>query len=360
MAPTHQMIKNLQLTQILFLIVSFISCADSAVTPQELSSSDKFTTSPNTFRFTSGIRAIMQDRKGNYWIGSHSEGVCRYDGTSFTYFNTADGLANNQIRSIQEDDNGNIWFGTANGVSRFDGVGMMNYDLVANHNEPKPWSKSEQDLWFSAGNFPGVYRFDGLTFDYHAFPPVAKINANNAFLTTGISKGPSGTVWIATYAGVFGFDGTDFNIITDETLGLIEAMDWLHVRSILEDSKGRLWIGNNGIGVLLRHGESTVNFSEKHHLIHADSKKSGAPSPQGTMEHVFAITEDRNGNIWFGDRDSGLWKYDGESMSNIVVDEHLNSQMIWSIYEDPQGNMFVARSDGGIYKLDGDRFEKWL
>lgn len=71
----------------------------------------------DTLKFTSGIRAIFQDSKGNYWIGSHKEGISRFDGKLFEYFTTNDGLSDNQIRSIKEDENGNIWIATGNGVS---------------------------------------------------------------------------------------------------------------------------------------------------------------------------------------------------------------------------------------------------
>jgi ligand-binding sensor domain-containing protein len=48
------------------------------------------------------IRAIFQDSKGKYWFGSSQEGVAMFDGTSFTYFTSKDGLSSNQIHSIQE------------------------------------------------------------------------------------------------------------------------------------------------------------------------------------------------------------------------------------------------------------------
>ena len=46
------------------------------------------------------------------------------------------------------------------------------------------------------------------------------------------------------------------------------------------------------------------------------------------MEHVFAIEEDLEGNIWFGDRDSGAWKYDGKTLTNYKIDTKLKSQMM--------------------------------
>ena len=68
------------------------------------------------------IRSIFQDRQGNYWFGTNSAGVYRYDGKKLTHFNQKDGLADNQVIHIQEDDFGNIWFGTGGFyVSKFDG-----------------------------------------------------------------------------------------------------------------------------------------------------------------------------------------------------------------------------------------------
>jgi ligand-binding sensor domain-containing protein len=136
---------------------------------------------------------------------------------------------------------------------------------------------------------------------------------------------------IGTYAGVFGYNGIDFTIINDETLGLDIETEPLHIRSILEDSKGRLWIENNGIGVLLKDGATIINFSEKNNLIHSTSSRRGDKSRPGTLEHVFAIEEDGEGNIWFGDRDNGLWKYDGNTIKNYINNLEQSNDFIYSI-----------------------------
>jgi len=166
-------------------------------------------------------------------------------------------------------------------------------------------------------------------------------------------------IWFATYAGVFGYNGSDFTIITDETLGYDRTVAPLHIRSILEDSKGRLWIGNNGIGVLLKEGDSIINFSEKHHLIHPNSKRNGkSTSPQGTMEHVFTIEEDSQGNIWFGDRDAGLWKYDGTQLTNYTTKDGFEHDFVLSIFEDRNKTLWFGMADGKIYTFNGKRFVK--
>jgi len=315
-------------------------------------------------KYTSGIQSILHDSKGNYWFGSHKEGVCLYNGITFTYFTVDDGLSNNQVRTIQEDQNGEIWFGTGDGVSSYQG------GIIKNHT-PKSafyglestmewnWELSENDLWFNAGIKSGAYRFNGQKLSYLAFP-VHEENRSDfiSYAATGFSKGSNGNIWIATYEAVFGYDGKSFEIIDNHFLGFTEGYERLHIRSIFEDSKGNLWIGNNGIGVLLKSENSIINFSDKMELIHANSSGMGDPSPAGTLEHVFAIEEDNNGNIWFGDRDTGAWKYDGETMTNYVIDAKLKTQMILDIYEDKNGDLLFAMADGGVYKFNGKSFER--
>lgn len=47
----------------------------------------------------------------------------------------------------------------------------------------------------------------------------------------------------------------------------VKANVLVHMRSVLAGSKGRIWIGNNGIGVLLMENGKTTNFSDINGLI---------------------------------------------------------------------------------------------
>lgn len=171
---------------------------------------------------------------------------------------------------------------------------------------------------------------------------------------TDISQGSDGQLWIARYNGASGFDGQRWTHIHDSTLHYDGKTDYLHVRSILADSKGRLWIGNNGIGVLLREKGSTSNFSKAQGLYRGTPMRY--PAAPGTLMHVFAIAEDQQGNIWFGDRDTGAWRFDGRAMQNFIVDPALSSQHVWDIYEDREGALLVAMAAGGVYRFDGQGF----
>ncbi len=342
---------------LLVLISLNFSCVGKKSTEKETNKPELVVTSKtDTLKFTSGIRAIFQDSKGNYWIGSHNEGISFYNGKSFEYFTTNKGLSDNQIRSIQEDKNGKIWFGTAKGISVYDKGKFTNF--LTNFNNPRyEWNETKGDLWFYAGEEGGINRFDGINMNYLIFQKPKNKNPDNTYGVTDISKDKDGKVWIATYAALFNYDGKTVNIFDDEKLNLKDN-ELLHIRSVLADSKGRIWIGNNGIGVLLMEDNTIINFSEKNNLIHPTSTRRGGKSQTGTLEHVFAIEEDSEGNIWFGDRDTGAWKYDGKTMTNYMIDNNLKSQMIWTIYKDNKNNLLFGMADGNIFKFNGKTFEK--
>ncbi len=164
--------KYFQLIYLILILTLNFSCIEKKTPEAELNRS--FLThlsKSDTFRFSTGTRSIFQDSKENYWIGSHGQGVCLFDGTSFEYFSTHEGLSGNQIRSIQEDKNGNIWFGTGSGVSSYDGKVIKRYVATDYSTNLKMDLESAGNyLWFNAGMRSGVYLFDGEDVKYLALP----------------------------------------------------------------------------------------------------------------------------------------------------------------------------------------------
>jgi ligand-binding sensor domain-containing protein len=310
----------------------------------------------DTLKFTKGIRSIFQDSKGNYWFGSDQEGVCKYDGKTFTYYTTQQGFCGSQVISIQEDETGVVWFGTSTDLCSYDGkkFNSINHTLSVSSRSLKT-----TDIWFAGNRTDEIIRIDRGKIFRIKNPIRIPVNSNPMnYGITGFTKGKNGDIWIAYYAGVLHYNGKTIEYINDSTMNLDGDSEYIHVRSVLKDSQGRLWIGNNGIGVLLKEGDSIYNFSRKHNLF--QGKIFGLKSPAGTLMHVFAIKEDSKGNIWFGDRDTGAWRFDGKGIKNFVIDSTLNTQHIWHIYEDKSGNLLFAMGDKGVYRFNGSRFDRIL
>lgn len=73
-----------------------------------------------TYSVGSWVRAILEDRNRNFWLGT-DQGLLLFDRTKMKVkqqFKTAQGLANNQVFAIQDDPQGNLWISTYSGLSR--------------------------------------------------------------------------------------------------------------------------------------------------------------------------------------------------------------------------------------------------
>jgi ligand-binding sensor domain-containing protein len=57
---------------------------------------------------SSTVYCMIQDKDGFMWFGT-AAGLCRFDGTHFKTFTTADGLPDNEILKIYQDSQGRIW-----------------------------------------------------------------------------------------------------------------------------------------------------------------------------------------------------------------------------------------------------------
>jgi ligand-binding sensor domain-containing protein len=299
-------IKNLPV-YILFLLLGFYTaCGQKQTNAVRL-------------KYANGVRSILEDSKGNIWFGSYNEGACLLHKGELQYFTTENGLSDNQVRSIYEDKNGTIWFECGIGLSSYDGQKITVY-RERNYDSKNEWKITDSDLWFKGDETagynklegdPGVYQYDGKELSYRTLPVKTKLGQENHYsISTGFVKSKNGTLWFGTYGALIGYNGSDFKTIDDAYLRLSDETGHLHIRSIMEDSKGNLWIGNNGIGVLKYDGEKVINFTAQQNLKKEDTKGN-------SLERIFSIGEDASGNIWFGTVEFGAWRYDGNSMKNF-------------------------------------------
>jgi ligand-binding sensor domain-containing protein len=152
------------------------------------------------------VHCSLQDRKGNLWFATTSNGVYRYDGKFFKNFTVKDGLINNAVSSILQDREGNIWFGTFSGLSRFDGKTFSNI-LSPNFFVYSMLEDRSGRLWCSTNN--GVYWYDGKAFTSF-LENQSVINSNGLKLgrVNRMLEDKNGNVWFTTTSeGVCCYDG---------------------------------------------------------------------------------------------------------------------------------------------------------
>ena len=316
-------------------------------------------------KYKTGVRSILEDSKGNIWFGSYSEGVCLLQNEKLQYFTSQNGLSDNQVRSIYEDNNGVIWFECGIGLSIYkDGKMTVFTDRNYTTNQLK---LSENDLWFksdaSMGNSnlekkSGVYQYDGKELYYHTFTIKDKLGQEIPWAkSTGFVRSKNGIVWFGAYSELIGLDGKQLIIHNNESVGLNGTTENLHIRSLMEDSKGNLWIGNNcgggrsGIGVIKYDGKNFTQFTKQHQLRTEDTKGN-------SLDKVFSMCEDNLGNIWFGTNESGVWRYDGQSLKNFNQADGVDSGLIWIICKSKSGELWFGGGPNGVYRFNGKSFER--
>jgi ligand-binding sensor domain-containing protein len=68
----------------------------------------------------SGVNATAFDSNGDKWFASPLGGITHFDGTTFTPYDTANGLLSQYVTALLIDDQDNKWVGTSSGMSVLD------------------------------------------------------------------------------------------------------------------------------------------------------------------------------------------------------------------------------------------------
>jgi signal transduction histidine kinase/ligand-binding sensor domain-containing protein len=141
------------------------------------------------------IHAMLHDRGGALWLGTH-RGLVRYQDGALTTFTTKAGLPSDDVKTIIEEPDGRIWVGTFGGLTSWTAGGI------------KSWTERD-------GLPGGVVR--------------------------SLYRDADGVLWIGTYDGGLGRykDGRFSRFTTRE--GLYDN----GVFQILEDPRGYLWMTSN-------------------------------------------------------------------------------------------------------------------
>src|SRR5205823_1415440 len=104
--------------------------------------------------------------------------------------------------------------------------------------------------------------------------------------------------------------------------------------SLFEDRQHTLWIGTTSGLAQMRDGRI---------------KAIPAEPFRGTQ--IWAITADRDNNIWIGTFGRGLLRYTNGIYSKFATKDGLTSEMVSALYEDREGNLWIGTNGGGLNRM---------
>lgn len=224
----------------------------------------------------SPIATILQDKSGYIWIGSWN-GLSRYDGTNFKNFRPNDSSSNqishNRINRLYEDRQGRLWIGT--------GGGLNLYDKSTEH-----------------------FRHIGLS--------TAKGGGN---FITAIEQDNRGKIWVTTFKGI--------KYVTPDAKSLANINTWKNAQpdfyqgiafSLAQDNLQTIWVGiKQGLKRFDPRNGAIVALPE---VLRQDKDLAAAK--------IIVIKQDKDGDMWFGTENSGIFRYSPRLNTCVHYLNHAN------------------------------------
>ncbi len=295
------------------------------------------------------IYAMLLDRSDTLWLGTWGAGVTRTDlgsqglGRFVPEAAMHDAaLQDNVIDALSGAGPGRIWLGGPGGLRLFDtdsGAIVKTW----RHDAARPASLSSNyvlALWQGAGavlwigTSEGLERLDTPDGALHK----VRLGAAPNQAIRKIAPAHEGSLWLASEGGVLHYDpasGVVKPLAYDP--GAAGGRANASVGVMLEDRRGRLWIGNpygDGLDVRERGGAGWRHY--RHQQGRADSLGN---------DFVRSLYEDGQGRVWVGTL-KGLNLAqdgaDGQLHFRAIGDAALSSVYIESIVDDQKGQLWAA------------------
>ena len=291
------------------------------------------------------ITSLDRDKNGNVWIGTYYTGVDiwqdRQGEFSVFYRNpTERSIKGTIVRSIALDGDGNIWFCTEDG-----GLNC----LAADHQSGQAFTV-ETDLNMQCLNIDGdviwihtfgrgVYKYDRIhhkVIKHYDVP-----SSSGCGLLTD-----DGRLYSGSLGGLYVYDPEEDRFVSAEPA----VNSFIH--SLFQDSRGILWVGTYGNGLLCL--DSGGNILAR---LSQGMRERGL-----TADRITSFFEDSRRRIWITTEGGGVCYTDPEpNLSNLQLKSiqrtnGLVSNVTCAVLEDEEGTLWVSTTRG-VSRIDGQTLE---
>jgi ligand-binding sensor domain-containing protein/serine phosphatase RsbU (regulator of sigma subunit) len=292
-------------------------------------------------------KCIYRDRQGNMWCGTNGKGVQVYfKSTSIiTHLRRSErpGVGNNTLMSsaimcVMEDSKGEMWIGT-------DGGGVTSYNRKTNKYTQHPelstainnsvlaiFESSDHSLWVGTYGDGLIQRKPDGTIN--TYSPGNQIE--NGTILTITEDTRDHTIWFGTFGdGVYQLNPKNDSLrhFTMEGDGL--PSDFIY--TLYFDHQNNLWIGTRGAGIAKRHPSGKII------VYNHDDKISNSLS----NDMVYCFSEDDAGTLWISTA-NGLNHLDAATGTFTTYYERngLPSDNIYAIVPDNDGFLWLSHNKG--------------
>ena len=300
------------------------------------------------------VHSIMQDRRGNLWLGCFQQGVVLEPVTEneFVFIGSRSSVANTIgsccVMSVTCDGN-KIWVGTDN-----DGIYQLNADFSLsrhlsadgpNGSAPRTTLCIHRDSYGTVwvGSYlEGLFRLNESTRKCEPFELQNDADSSKVNSVYCMAEDANHNLWVAVAGrglcriNTKTFDQKIYHTLQggvgySEDLNLL-SQSWINTLLLVED---KLYFGGyDGFGCLDTGTDDFLSSLGTNRLL--------------AGEVVYAMHEDADGEIWVGTA-NGLFRFDPQTRDIVryTMSDGLPSNSISSIESDSEGNLWIS-TNGGI------------
>ena len=319
-------------------------------------------TTENSGLKTNYLLSVSEDHLGNIWIGTENAGISkisltRYNNRIFLPEANKVGNIDRTIRCIFEDpETRNLWVGTKDGdvyvfdeelqqKSRFQ-LRQGSAYCITSDSSGNIWIATKGDglLVIPKGKTTTTEGYSLLLSDDH------KSGANNIY---DILCDRKGRMWVGTFGS-----GLYLCELKDDTLHAtafpVISGKQKQVRCLIQDQSGRIWAGGEN-GIVVFDPDSLMAGNDDFEWFHFNRSDPGSLS----NNIVKSMIEDSQGRIWIGTSGGGLnqairnTSKGGFSFRHYTSEEGLTNNMVQAILEDESGILWIS-TESGISRFDPD------
>jgi len=270
---------------------------------------DQFKLYANDRRFAEiNINTLAEDRTGNLWIGTHTNGVWKLARNQFTNWDMTDGLSR-YVNSVFQTKAGEICV-TGDGylISRFTGERFVSV-------RPNLPARIEDRGW-------RTYR--------------------------GIIEDHNGEWWIGTDSGLFRFPRVRRieELAKVSPLTAYSTRDGLatgNVGNLFEDSRGDIWIGSFGA-----QSDVVTRWERASGTFHRYGESAGLR----LAETAVAFCEDRDGNIWIRFFSGNIARYSSGRFLMLAAPDGKPLNGSGGMYRDQKGQLWISTISGSLGQIE--------
>ncbi len=285
--------------------------------------------------------------------------VTTINSQTYTFQNITerDGLSENYVFDIFQDSWGFLWFVTPDGVNHYDG-----YKFKVFRNDPfdpnsissgiitKIAEDANENIWI--GTTRGLNKYDRLTNNFSIYSTKDGLSFHQI---TALFLDNEGVFWVGmgdiigrtNEGGLAYYDSTSKRFVSLTKDSLDEnSISHNHVTAITEDDEGNLWIGTSD--GLNKFNKLTKTFNRYYYNKNTNQEVKTSP--------VNDLFYDSNKNLWVS-TNVGLFKFDRrkEEFQRLIFSKNKDPEnyRVLTVYESPsdKGILWIGTS-GGLYEYN--------